>query len=169
MKMVVGFSLILLVLWLVTMYQSDESIQTQTYSAEEQAKLDTLRRMLGREEIEMKEGGEEGFFSKALVVFIILSGGIIIIWYLFKDKTAEANASFVTVIVEQEIGAGQWLKVVKYQHEYWVLGVTLQTVTLLKTLSEEEWSYEAINKTNNKSGMNLNKGFAAILESFKKQ
>ncbi len=156
LKPVLLLSVILLLLWMFTLSQTDHSEQ-ETISTEQQARLDSLRVVLGTTE-SAPQRVEDNLFGNAFPVFLILILAIGVIWWWNQKKQTPENV-LTNVVAEQEIGPGQFIKVVSLGDDYLVLGVTSQQINLLKTVSKHDW-----NPTEFQKGKQPSSLFSKILE-----
>lgn len=156
LKPVLLLSVILLLLWMFTLSQTDHSEQ-ETISTEQQARLDSLRVVLGTTE-SAPQRVEDNLFGNAFPVFLILILAIGVIWWWNQKKQTPENV-LTNVVAEQEIGPGQFIKVVSLGDDYLVLGVTSQQINLLKTVSKHDW-----NPTEFQKGKQTSSLFSKILE-----
>jgi flagellar biogenesis protein FliO len=143
LKPVLLLSAILLILWMFTLSQSDNSEQ-EIISSEQQARLDSLRVVLGTSE-SAPQRVEDNLFGNAFPVFLILIAGIGLIWWWNQKKQTPENV-LTNVVAEQEIGPAQFIKVVSLGDEYLVLGVTSHQINLLKTISKQDWNPTELQK-----------------------
>jgi flagellar biogenesis protein FliO len=130
---------ILLVLWLIALQQTDSKEQEEPLTAESQQRLDSLRIILGTTDTVAREEKEPDLFSNALPVFLVLVVFISALW-LWSKKAKAPQQIQGSILAEQIIGPGQSIKAVKFAGEVYILGVTHQSITVLKTLSEIEWT-----------------------------
>lgn len=130
---------ILLVLWLIALQQTDSKEPEVPLTNEEQLRLDSLRALMGFIPGTTREEKEPDLFANALPIFLVLVVSITGLWLWSKKNKAPQQVQG-TVLAEQFIGPGQTIKAVKFAGEIYILGVTPQTITLLKTIAEHEWS-----------------------------
>lgn len=156
LKPVLLLSAILLLLWMFTLSQTDNSEQ-EPISTEQQARLDSLRVVLGTSE-SAPQRVEDNLFGNAFPVFLILILAIAAIWW-WNQKKQTSESIITNVVAEQEIGPGQFIKVVSLGDEYLVLGVTSQQINLLKTISKHDWNPTELQKGKSPSSL-----FSKILE-----
>lgn len=148
-KPILILSAILLVLWIITLSQSGDS-NPQPISMEEQSRIgDSLRIRLGISENQTIEHKSDNLFGNALPVFLILIFGIAGLWWWNQKKNPPENV-ISNVVAEQEIGPGQFIKVVSLGDEYLVIGVTPQSINLLKSVSKQDWNPSALVNQNQK-------------------
>lgn len=144
LKIVLSISFGLLVLWVFVMAQTDRS-ERQTVSVEEQQRLDSLRQALGTDGQDLRRQTEsQGMFFNALTTFLVLGGLAIAFWWWYSRKYSTANppaggGAVAKVVGNQQIGLGQEIKVIEINDEYWVLGVSSQSVNLLHRYQKDEW------------------------------
>ncbi len=132
-------SAILLVLWLIALQQTDSKDQEDSVSVETQQRLDSLRILLGTTDVVARQEKEPDLFSNALPVFIVLVVLITGLW-LWTKKNKIPQQIEGSILAEQIIGPGQSIKAVKFAGEIYILGVTHQSITVLKTLAEQDWA-----------------------------
>ncbi|TNE73638.1 hypothetical protein EP331_03790 [bacterium] len=143
LKPVLILSAILLVLWMITLSQSGDNTSQEQTTVEEQARIDSLRLILGTTESRTVEKKGDNLFNSAFPVFLLLILGIAGVWWWSQKKGTPANV-ISNVVAEQEIGPGQFIKIVSLGDEYLVLGVTPQSVNLLKSISKQDWDPSAL-------------------------
>lgn len=147
LKLVLAISFGLLVLWVFVMAQTERS-ERQAVSVEDQQRLDSLRQALGTEEGErpVQQTDSQGMFFNALTTFLILGGlGLAFWWWYSRKLTGNQSTGGVgsgpiaKVVGSQQIGMGQEIKVIEINDEYWVLGISSQSVSLLHRYQKSEW------------------------------
>ena len=136
-KPIIILSAIILVLWMMTLGQSD-SQPIDTVTQVDQARLDSLRLLLGNSGITPTPEQDKSLIDRALPVFIILALLLAVLWWWNSKNKPKSNV-LTNVVAEQEIGPGQFIKVISLGDDYLVLGVTPSNITLLKTISKTDW------------------------------
>lgn len=131
-------SAILLLLWFITMSQSGSDVNT-VVSVEDQVRIDSLRMIMGNTDVKDQALRDSDFSGNALPVFLILAVLIGGLWWWSSKNKPKANV-ITNVVAEQEIGPGQFIKVVSLGEDYLILGVTPQQINLLKTIPKAEWN-----------------------------
>lgn len=138
LKYIVSLSLILLVVWAFVMMQTSNT-DTDSMTPSEQARVDSLRDVLGRENLQLAQGDEHDMGSRAVWVLIVLGGGLVIGWWFLRNRTPEPKEPWLNVLGEQDMGQGQVIKAVAFQDEVWILSVSSQQVSLLKEIPRAEF------------------------------
>ncbi len=173
LKLVLAISFGLLVLWVFVMAQTERS-DRQSVSVEEQQRLDSLRQSLGTEgEPAEQRSDSQGMFFNAVTTFLILGGIGLAFWWWYSRKLSGtqqgvgSSGPVANVIGSQQIGMGQEIKVIEINEEYWVLGISNQSVNLLHRYQKSEWkSAEAFTGS---SSEKEDSSFSRILSSLQQK
>lgn len=128
---------ILLVLWLLTLQQSNPE-KPESLTEQQQQRLDSLRVLMGTNGIETLPKEESNLFQNALPVFLILFVALIALWYWSKKKgiTPENNGK---ILAELQLGPGQHVKAIQFAGEVHLLGITAHQINTIKTISIKQW------------------------------
>src|SRR5690606_35608269 len=129
---------ILLLLWMMTMSQTGSDVSTPI-STEDQLRVDSLRFLLGTTETGSQNVADSDMCGNAFPVFLLLLVLIDAVWRWSSRQHSKASV-LTNVVAEQEIGPGQFIKVVSLGDEYLVLGVTPTAINLLKAMPKSEWN-----------------------------
>ncbi len=173
LKIVLSVSFGLLVLWVFVMAQTDSS-ERQAVSVEEQQRLDSLRQALGTDSQDLSRQTEsQGMFFNALTTFLVLGGLAIAFWWWYSRKyttqnSLAAGSPVAKVVGNQQIGMGQEIKVIEINEEYWVLGVSSQSVNLLHRYQKDEWKSPEQLKQATRAGQQ-DSSFSRILSSLQQR
>lgn len=140
LKPILILSAILLILWLITLSQSGNDSTPEAITTEQEARLDSLRSILGTQKKgEVQSQKDVNLFENAFPVFLLLMILIIGLWW-WSRKSQPQKSTQANVLQTIEIGPGQHIKAVQVGEEVLLLGVTVQSIQLLKSMKKEEWS-----------------------------
>lgn len=146
-NVVVGLGFTLLVIWIFVISQTDNSGPNKGLTAEQQVSLDSLRNALGRSPESVSKRDDEGLLDNAIITFILLGGGLLVLW-IWSRRQPESNVrTLFTEVGEQQLAPGQTLKVIEINDEYWVLGVTSDNINLLEKMPRENWDLPPAHST----------------------
>jgi flagellar biogenesis protein FliO len=138
-NLVVALGATLLVIWVFVMSQTQTSgPDYEEYTPEQQARVDSLRQALGRDVSIQQNDPNQNMWDNMLWVIIILGGGLAVLWWWNRGNTETKELTF-TVVGQFDLGPGQSLKIVDMGDEFWVLGVTSNSVNLLEKWTAEQW------------------------------
>lgn len=154
LKLIISFSFVLLVIWAFALIQADRPEPQEELSPKEQARLDSVRSILGRENIQMQQPDDYDFGSKALLVVLVLGGGLAIAWWYLRKQTPAEQNKWITVLGEQSIDAQNTIKALKFQDEVWIVAVSANGMNLLKTIPAEEFDASSLHTANGKTQVN---------------
>lgn len=150
LKAVLGFAVVMLVLWLVMVSRMDfqgGGGDVATQAAQERA--DSLRSAISGNEPRMRQTSEEeapNIFFNAFTTFLVLITllGLVWIWSRMRDSSSSSaeNKRIFNELGGHVLGQGASLKIVEINEEIWVMGITEGSVNLLHRYSKEEWSEE---------------------------
>jgi len=145
---VISISVVLLVLWLFMVsrmdYQSADSgvsgrdRDTVTYSQE---RRDSVRVMMGKSDAaQVSEDRSSRMFFNAFTTFVVLMIILAGVWIWSRSKSGQTSSSkYFKDIGQHTIGQSQQLKVIEINNEIWVLGIGLDSVTLLHRYPKDQW------------------------------
>ena len=165
-KPAIYLSMLLLVVWVFIMAQSQGTESSQPVSVEQQARIDSLRLALGKDIQPIREADEPDILGKAFPVFLVMVAVIGGIWFWNRKRGGEGKKktpSLFEIIAEQDLGPGQSIKIVTYKNHVWVLGVTSTGISLIKELPPDELDR---NLHIEKSEVQNPNNFARLLETF---
>lgn len=138
---VVSLAFTLLVVWIFVMATMNNNTSTSSLSPADQMRLDSLRTALGRTGAAAAHtSASPNLFYNALPAFLfllLLLGGV---WLWNRRKEKPSDQQLFSVVGEQQLAPGQTIKIIAFQNEYWVIGVTGNNMTLLSRIDKEEWS-----------------------------
>jgi flagellar biogenesis protein FliO len=143
LKPVLWLSGILLVLWIITIQQADSNEAEKPVTAEQQVRLDSLRMMMGTYGTEAQPEKQTSLFQNALPVFVLLLIVLTGLWFWSK-KNGVAVSPQGKVLSELSIGPNQWIKAVHFGGEVHVLGLTVHSVTPIKSMSMVDWETQNV-------------------------
>jgi flagellar biogenesis protein FliO len=144
LKIVIGLSVVLLLLWLLTLSQIDYSKEPDTgqLTAKKEMVDSTIvkKPVLDRASFEERSYSESsGIFTNGLVTFVVLLVILIGVWFWLGRKEQGTLPEKQREIDSSIIGEGAQLKIMRINNEVWVLGVTSGSVNLLHRYPENEW------------------------------
>lgn len=145
LKIAIGLSVILLLLWLFTLSQinyTDNTGGREVFQQEQQA--DSLSTAAGDSTKSVAAEGSRyressDMFSNGLVTFFILLAILGLIWFWVDRSGNSDSPKKGREIGSHALGEGVQLKIIRMNNEIWVLGVTSSSVNLLHRYTEEEW------------------------------
>lgn len=135
---VVSLAFTLLVVWIFVMATMNNN-STSSLSPADQMRMDSLRTVLGRTAAAHNSANPNLFYNAlpAFLFLLLLLGGV---WLWNRRKDKPSDQQLFSVVGEQQLAPGQTIKIVAFQNEYWVLGISGNNMTLLSRLSKDEWS-----------------------------
>lgn len=154
LKLIISFSFVLLVIWAFALIQADRPEPQKELTQREQARLDSVRSILGRENIQMQQPEEYDFGSKALLVVFVLGGGLAIAWWYLRKQNPAEQKNWITVLGEQSIDSQNTIKALQFQDEVWILAVSANGMNLLKTIPADEFDATDLEKSSGQTQVN---------------
>lgn len=148
LKAVLGFAVVMLVLWLVMVSRMDfQGGGGEMASPAAQERADSLRSAISGKELPERRAAEEeapNIFFNAFTTFLVLITllGLVWIWSRMRDSSSSSSLKSKGAFRElgaHSLGQGAKLKIVEINNEIWVMGVTESSVNLLHRYSREEW------------------------------
>jgi len=142
LKIVIGFSVVLLVMWLFMISRMDYSGSVDPQNEVAQARADSIRTLIGQQapaSSNIEDDSPDIFmnaFTTFLVLIVILGG----IWLWSRNRTQSGDTPASREIDGHMLGQGAQLKIVEINDEVWVLGVTSDSVNLLHRYPKNEWT-----------------------------
>lgn len=176
LQLVVALAFAMLVVWVFVMSQNEmdsgsgmpEYNPADSASVVQKQRLDSLRKAIGRDAAEVKQREEtESWMSRTIpiiVLFLIVLGAML--WWARK-REGDAGGTIFKEVAQQQLAPGQTIKVIEVNGEYWVLGVTGNSITLLDKLNPEEWSPSEAAGQASKSDK-TGTSFAQLFDGFKR-
>jgi len=137
-NVIVALGFTLLVIWIFVISQTESSHNPQL-TPQQQIKIDSLRKALGRTDTTQVETRDDSILDNATVVFILLGGALIAVWFWSRRQTGGSQDSLFTHIAQQDISTGQSIHVIEINNMYWFLGVTSNSVNLLEKMPKNDW------------------------------
>lgn len=150
LKIVIGISVVLLLMWLLTISQMDygnnvaHKGQRSVFKTE--AKVDSAAIQADSSQVSpspVKISDESpSLFSDGLVTFFVLLvilGGI---WIWVDRKAPQTKNADRRQIANVPLDEGAKLKIIRINEEVWILGVTGSSVNLLHRYAESDWNEE---------------------------
>lgn len=147
---VISLAFTLLVVWIFVIATMNND-STTSLSASDQTRLDSLRTVLGQTGAAAHTNSSPNLLYNALPAFLfllLLLGGL---WWWNRRK-AKPGEQLFSIIGEQQLAPGQTIKIIAFQDEYWVIGITGNNMTLLSKMNKEEWSPPDSQTTNMPAG-----------------
>lgn len=143
LKIVIGLSVVLLLMWLFTLSQIDYTgadTGTREVFQQQQAADSLLADSAATEAADPdRYGGSSDMFSNGLVTFFVLAIILAAIWFWIDRSEGSVPAAKGRAIDSHTLGEGGQLKIIRVNKEVWVLGVTSTSVNLLHRYAEDEW------------------------------
>ncbi len=136
---VISLAFTLLVVWIFVMATMNNN-STSSLSPGDQMRMDSLRTVLGRSGAAAHSSANPNLFYNALPAFLfllLLLGGV---WLWNRRREKPGDQQLFLVVGEQQLAPGQTIKIIAFQNEYWVIGITGSNMTLLSRLNKDEWS-----------------------------
>lgn len=152
LKIVIGFSVVLLVIWLFMVSKMDTTTVTQSVEPEVQERTMGLQQSLratsaeaektgfsGSQEVSKKEAPE--LFQNAFVTFIIMVSLLGGAWVWIKKKGGGNGASKIKSreLDSHSMGDSSQLKFLEINEEIWVIGMSENGINLLHRYPKTEW------------------------------
>lgn len=145
LKIVIGLSVVLLLMWLVILSQvnyTEGNYSDHSDTAQQQADSVVAGDSLSTTAAQRKYSDDSStdVFSNGLLTFFVLLvilGGI---WLWLQQKESSVSRTKQRELGSQILGEGAQIKIIRINKEIWVLGVTSNSVNLLHRYSEEEWT-----------------------------
>lgn len=145
LKIVIGLSVVMLLMWLFTLSQIDYTEDTggrEVFQKEQQAdSLSTAADDSTKSEAaEVNRYGESSnMFSNGLVTFFVLIIILGLIWFWIDRSERSDSPKKGRELGSYALGEGVQLKIIRINNEIWILGVASSSVDLLHRYTEEEW------------------------------
>jgi len=144
LKIVLGLSFILLLIWLLTLSYIDvgesptgpqsfvkeqpvDSVSTTTYGVA----ADTSKVTANTD--------SPALFSNGLIIFFVLAVCLVVIWLWFERKGTNSPGGTGREIDSLPLAEGANMKIIMINEEVWVVGITSNSVNLLHRYPKEEW------------------------------
>lgn len=152
LKIVLGLSFILLVMWLFLVSQMDtrsvspenssEVIEQPTEAPSEAVQSEesavTKAKQEDTQRVEKKEA--PALFQNAFVTFLVLVSLLVGIWYWAKKKEGANSGKGKTREVDShQLSESSQLKFLEINEEIWVVGLSESGMNLLHRYPKEEW------------------------------
>lgn len=147
LKIVIGLSVVLLLMWLFTLSQIDytgKSGDRKVFKSEQA--IDSLSAEADTSSSEATEvsryNNSSNLFINGLLTFFVLVVILGLIWF-WADRSGggSARSKKGRQVDNQILGEGAQLQIIRMNNEkeVWVLGVTSSSVNLLHRYTDEEW------------------------------
>lgn len=164
LKGAISLGILLLVVWVFTLAISDSETTPTPVDPHQQARIDSLRTLLGRDIPDSRPVSDQSLLDNALPAFLLLLAmlGLAYFWLRRQAMPNTTAGQPFPIISEQDLGNGQRLLVLDAHQEYWILGGTPQHLSLIEKLPKHQatWLEKPQDSTNGKP-------FASILSSFR--
>ncbi|MEX2479018.1 MAG: flagellar biosynthetic protein FliO [Gracilimonas sp.] len=146
LKIVLGISLALLVMWLFLVSKMDTGTIAQTENPEVQERTVGLQQSLllnntdGGEGQSAKKAEEPAMFQNAFITFLFMVSVLAGVWYWSRKKGGRTVKEKKNRDIDVHIlSEKSQLKFVEVNEEVWVLGLGEHGVNLLHRYSKDEW------------------------------
>ncbi|WP_138430782.1 flagellar biosynthetic protein FliO [Fodinibius saliphilus] len=145
LKVVLGLSAVLLLIWVMTLSHVDYSggaSASQYLQKKQSADTTAVTKVTGLspQKASTKEGSSS-IFTNGMVTFMVLLLILVGVWFWVDKKGSSDAAQKVQREIDTQIlGEGAQLQIVEVNNEIWVLGVTSTAVNLLHRYSQVEWT-----------------------------
>jgi len=158
LKIVLGISLALLVMWLFLVSKMETGTVVQSNDPEVQERTIGLQESLkkapgyGSEET---SGEETSMFQNAFITFLFMVSVLVGVWYWSKKKN-KGSASIEHKSREIDthyFSENAQLKFMEVNDEIWVVGLSDQNINLLHRYPKQEWKETDLSVTEGKSDM----------------
>lgn len=145
LKIVIGLSLVLLLMWLFTLSRIDQRGEqgSSIIASGKQDNTAVIKDKAASESQGVGPYGESGsgdMFSGGLLTFGVLLVILMGVWYWLDRKEAGSARDVQREIGSHILGERAQLKILQINGEVWVLGVTAETVNLLHRYPKSEWT-----------------------------
>jgi len=158
LKLVLGLSFILLLIWLLTLSyldlgESPTSTQLPDHSQSVDSSLTTAASdTINTPAIQSQNTKEApNLFTNGVIIFLVLAASLVLIWFWFERKGTSASQSVQREIDSLVVGEGAQIKIISINEEIWVLGITSESVNVLHRYSQTEWKEEPPEETSSTS------------------
>lgn len=174
---VIALAFALLVVWVFVMSRTDmsgRSGDSEEVTVEQQQRLDSLRKALGKDVVpaeKSQQNDESSWLGRVFPVLIFFAIVLAGLWW-WSRKSSESDSELFKEVAQQQIAPGQTIKIMEFNGKYWVLGVTGQNINLLQIMEKEEWSPDTANLSysNNSSPKGqTGTSFAQLFNAFKQK
>ena len=143
LKIVLGISLALLVIWLFLVSKMDMGTVAQSTEPEVQERTIGLKESMKKSsgsEVQVDNAEEPAMFQNAFITFLFMVSVLGGVWYWSKKKGNAVQKEIKSRDIDSHVlSESTQLKFVEVNEEVWVLGVTETGVNLLHRYAKEEW------------------------------
>jgi len=144
LKIVLGLSFILLLIWLLTLSYIDggeSSYGPQAFVNEQPVdSVTTTTNGKAVDSLTKKANTDSpALFSNGLIIFFVLAASLLVIWFWFERKGPNAPVGIRREIDSVPLADGANMKILMINEEVWVVGTTSNTVNLLHRYPKDEW------------------------------
>lgn len=155
LKMVLGFSAVLLVIWMFLASRMEMTATERSTNPEVELRTKGLKASLMEAEVadsaeaavpavsEEKAAKQEqkSVFKNAFTTFSVLVVLLALVWLWVKRKSNPSTQSMNgRDLGEYVLGQGAQLKFVEINNEVWVMGLTAGSLNLLHRIPKDEWA-----------------------------
>ena len=143
LKIVIGLSVVLLLMWLFTLSQIDYT--RKDAGNREVFQQEQTRDTHSADSSNSEAGAVDGYrdsssmFSNGLVTFFVLIIILALIWFWVDRSQTSVSTKKRREIGSHSLGEGVQLKIIRVNNEVWVLGVASASVNLLHRYPKDEW------------------------------
>lgn len=153
LKIVLGFSLALLIIWLFLVSRMDMGTVAQSTEPEVQERTIGLKESMQKSsgsEVQVEEAEKPAMFQNAFITFLFMVSVLGGVWYWSKKKGGAVQKETKSRDIDSHtLSENTQLKFVEVNEEVWVLGVSETGVSLLHRYPKDEWKEGEENKLTN--------------------
>jgi len=144
LKIVLGLSFILLLIWLLTLSYLDvgeSSTGPQAFISEQPVDSVSTAPSAFSPKPSADESSKDSpaLFSNGIIIFFVLAVSLVIIWFWFERKGANAPGGIQREVDSLPLGEGANMKIITINEEVWIIGTTSNSVNLLHRYPKEDW------------------------------
>ncbi|MFP8488649.1 flagellar biosynthetic protein FliO [Gracilimonas sp. Q87] len=143
LKIVLGISLALLVIWLFLVSKMDTGTVAQSSDPEVQERTLGLQESLKKtsvSKVQESKREEPDMFQNAFITFLFMVSVLVAVWYWSKKKGAVTQKEIKSRDIDSHsLSQNAQLKFIEINEEVWIVGVAETGVNLLHRYSKEEW------------------------------
>lgn len=144
LKVVLALSVILLLIWLLTLSHVDYNQgpeANQFMSSEHPVDTTMVTSDSSKtKEIRSSNQSSSSMFTNGLVTFFVLLVILIMVWVWLDRKETNGSSAIDRQLGTENLGEGAQLRIIRLNNEIWVLGVTSSSVNLLHRYDESDWA-----------------------------
>lgn len=143
LKGAISLGLLLLVVWIFTLALGDSETTSTVVDPQQEARLDSLRTLLGRDVPNSRPVADQSLLDNALPAFFLLLAllGAAYFWLRRQTPSTTLATQPFPIVSEQDLGNGQRLLVLDANQEYWILAGTAHHLSLIEKLPKDQASW----------------------------